>query len=486
MKDFARHSSNTFAAALAMVLCGCSTIFDSRSQKKPMMLLYASGKFDEAATLTKAKSESRKNTGDAFMWQLEEGSACFAEGKYKESLSAFREAEKTANDFEKRAVVSARDGAAEGGAVITNQNAFPYKGNYCEKILLNAYKALDYFALGDSEGARVELRRMYERQKEARDEFEDDIENAEKEANKNKYNSANIINGVPEMKQINQIVDKQSNRALGDFVNPFATYLSAIGYLSGNDYGGATVDFRNLYKMAKTNKLIQRDFATCAKMSAMDVPPELSSVKPYDYSLTNDVIFVIFANGLAAAKKAITIHLVLPPPVTGYFGVAFPVLEYFPKPYKGLTVTDSCGNSVRTEVVAEMDPIISREYKKALPGMIIRIFISVAAKETANYFALKEAKKQGDGAYWVTVAAMSAYKYAFNTADTRCWQMLPKEYQIAHLKKPKNGKLKIEAIASNGSVQTKEIKVDNNKKMTILYVNSPGQGVLSVRAFEFN
>jgi hypothetical protein len=449
------------------------------------MQAYTSGKFEEAAQLTKEKSESRAATGDAFMWQLEEGSSFFAAGKYKESIAAFEKAELTAADYENRATVNAREGGAEAGAVVTNQNALPYQGNYYEKILLNAYKALGYFALGDAEGARVELRRMYERQKDARDRFEDEIEKAREEARKKNYDTERVMSKIPEMKNINKSINAQSNKALGDFVNPFATYLSAIGYLSNSDYGGAAVDFKNLYEMDPKNPLIQRDYVTCAKNASMPLPKELSNVKPYEYPLTNNIVFVIFANGLAAAKKGITIHLLLPPPVTGYTGVAFPVLEYFPAPYKNLTICEKDKN-LCAKPVAEMDPIISREYKRALPGMIIRIFISVVAKETANYFALQAAKKQGDNAYWATVIAMSAYKYAFNTADTRCWQMLPKEYQIAHFPMPENGKLKLTAVGANGMQIKKEIKLNNKKKMAIVYVNAPGPGVLSVHAFEFN
>jgi hypothetical protein len=450
------------------------------------MQAYTSGNFLEAAHLAKEKSESRGATGDAFMWQLEEGSSFFAAGKYKESIAAFEKAELTAANYEKRATVNAREGGAEAGAVITNQNALPYQGNYYEKILLNAYKALDYFALKDSEGARVELRRMYERQKEAQDRFEEDIAKAEEEAREKKYDTQKVMSKIPEMSEINKSVEDCSNKALGDFVNPFATYLSAIGYLSRGDYGGAGVDFKNLYNMNVSNPLIQRDYVTCARNASMPLPDELSKLTPYDYPLTNNIVFVIFANGMAAAKKGITIHLFLPPPVTGYTGVAFPILEYFPAPYKNLTVCDSKGKSRTTRTVAEMDPIISREYKRALPGMIIRIFISVVAKETANYFALQAAKKQGDNAYWATVIAMSAYKYAFNTADTRCWQMLPKEYQITHFPKPEDGKLTFQATGANGITQKKEIILNNKKKMAIVYVNAPGPGVLSVHAFEFN
>jgi hypothetical protein len=95
------------------------------------------------------------------MWRLEEGSAEFAAGNYKQSIKAFEHAEAVLKDFDNRAEINVREAGAEVGAVVTNLNALPYRSNYVEIILLNAYKALDYFALGDASGARVELRRMY-------------------------------------------------------------------------------------------------------------------------------------------------------------------------------------------------------------------------------------------------------------------------------------------------------------------------------------
>ncbi|MCK5845570.1 MAG: hypothetical protein KAG97_12725, partial [Victivallales bacterium] len=143
---------------------GCSTFISARSQKATMMRDYESGDFKEAETIAAGFAKKRSGTGDELMWMYEEGSAKFAAGDYKGSIKAFEKAERIIYDYEHRATVSARDGLAETAAFFTTPNALPYKGNYYEKILLNTFKGLDYMALGDMSGARVELRRAYERQ----------------------------------------------------------------------------------------------------------------------------------------------------------------------------------------------------------------------------------------------------------------------------------------------------------------------------------
>ena len=482
-----------FAITSILILSGCSTIFEARSQKKEIMACYQSGNFAETAVLAEKKADDRKNTGDELMWRLEEGSAFFSAGDYEKSIEAFEIAEDIILDYEKRAVVNLREGKDETASMLTNPNAIPYKGNYYEKIMLNAYKALCYFALGKPEDARVELRRMYERQKEAMARFESDIDEARKLAENNKSSMQDISTKVTEFKKIEKSVEPVSNKALGNFANPFATYLSAIGYLSDGSYDSAAVDFRTLYKMDPANTLFKKDLVTCSMRSSENIPHELALLLPDKYSLTSNIVYVIFANGMAAARKGITIHLVLPPPVTGYTGVSFPVLEYYPSPYECVSVKDTVGNVYRSVKIADMDSIIAREYMNALPAMITRIFLAVAVKEVANYFILKSL--EGDSAaYWAAVVVMSAYKYAFNTPDTRCWQMLPKEYQIVHFPRPHDGKITIAPgfqgimphLSSDDVANAKEITFNNDKKISIIYVNSPSKGVFSVSLFEFN
>ncbi len=450
-----------------------------------MILLYEQGKYKEAALAFEEKAKDREDTGDELMWRMEEGAIFFAVGNYKKSIKAFTRAEKILEDYDKRADYNARRGGAEAGSVLTNANALPYKGNYFEAILLDAYKALDYFAIGDSEGARVELRKMYYNQRKVIDLHQKEINETQQAADKKKYNQKQVMGRVRGFNKIQNSLKDYKNKTYGNYAVPFATYLSAIGYLTDKDYDGATVDFRNLYRMSPDNPQIQRDYVTCARQSGQDVPDELEKVQPADYPLVSNIVFVIVANGRIAARKGITIHLVLPPPVTGYSGVAFPIIEYFAPPCKFVEIEYGKDKSAKTVPIADMDQIVTQNYKDELPAMIMRLFISVAAKETANFFALQAAKTQGDAAYWGTVIATSTYKYIFNTPDTRCWQLLPKEYQVTNFPKPPDNHIKVN-INGDGWRKTQDICLDPKKKMAILYVMTPVKNRAVVKVFEFN
>ena len=136
-----------------------------------------------------------------------------------------------------------------------------------------------------------------------------------------------------------------------------------------------------------------------------------------------------------------------------------------------------------------MDSVVSQEYEDIFPGMITRLVISTLIKEGASA-AAEVAAWQVDGAGGVvavigTVIATSAYKYAFNTADTRCWQTLPREYQVAQLPRPPDGKLKLSAVSPGGtmvSAEPVEVKIEKNR--AIIHVRQAGQGNISARVFD--
>jgi len=270
-------------------------------------------------------------------------------------------------------------------------------------------------------------------------------------------------------------------------MNPFAVYLSAIGYLYENNFGEALVDFRRLFEMVPENSFVRRDFTTCSSIAGFEIPETLKDVKPFDFPLETGTVYVIFANGRGAALKQVKIDLILP--FVGYTGFAYPELEYFPPPYDRLMVTAGNGEVVQTETVADMDAIISQEYSQRLPGIITRIAISTIAKEVASAAAVYAARKAKNG--WATAGAYVAtgiYKYLFNTADTRCWETLPKYYQICQLKMPENETVQLTPCIGNYTVpgKTIQIRLDKNKKINIIYVKSQSPDVFLGKVFFLN
>ncbi|RLA25079.1 MAG: hypothetical protein DRQ62_03565, partial [Gammaproteobacteria bacterium] len=355
-----------------------------------------------------------------------------------------------------------------------------------DRVMLNAYKALNYFALNDAAGAQVELRRMREAQKQVVRKFNDEIRTSQKEIeaqnHKNQQESRSLGNkntSVPFSTIVkNPAVNKayttsanKANKLYGSLANPFVSYFSALGYLLENNYGEALVDFRNLYRMNPDNKLVQKDYVTAAKRIGSRIPPELSGVKPYDYPLNSKIVFVILFNGRAPALKQEKFQIVLP--YVGYTGIAFPRYEYFPALLPGLDIDylyNNQENSARTELISDFDAIMSQEYHDKLPSMITRLVVSTLTKEMASYAIVQAARRSGSEAEIAAYILTGTYKFMFNTADTRGWETLPKEVQVTHMPIPDDGVVRISPAGS--ASQSTEIVLKNDTNIAIVYVRA--------------
>ncbi len=474
-------------AGILILVSGCSSIIDARKQKQPFIDEYYSGDINLAAKKLAEKSADRSDSGDELMWALEAGTANYSAGEYLTSLHEFEQSEALIQDFDHRAVINARAAGSEVGSALTNANALPYQGMYLDRVMLNAYKALNYFALNDSAGAQVELRRMRAAQKQVVRKFADEIRTSQKEidaqvqknqqqsrtlGNKNTSIPFSTIVKTPAVNQAYTSSENKANKLYGSLANPFVSYFSALGYLIENNYAEALVDFRNLYRMNPHNKQVQRDYVTAATRIGSKIPGSLAKVPPYQYPLNNKIVYVVLFNGRAPALKQEKFQIVLP--YVGYTGIAFPRYEYFPILLPGLEVAyidNKQEKLARTEQVADFDAIMSQEYHDKLPSMITRLVVSTLTKELASYAIVHSARQSGSsGAEIGAYALTGIYKFMFNTADTRGWETLPKEVQVTHVPMPDDGMLRISPVGVAG--QGKEIALKKDTRIAIVYIRA--------------
>ena len=476
---------------------------DNRSQKEPYIKAFFDGKIDDISKNFDSYTQSRAGTGDDLVWRLELATVLFEAGRYEKSLKQFEQCEAIIRDYDNRASINIRGGGDEGLSAVTNPNSVSYKGMFLDRLMINAYKALDYFALGKPSEAQVELRRMRDNQKIILKRYAAEILHEEKKIDKeSKAQELRIEDGksVPEAKKpvsfssisqnkmVQDIYDESARRAnklYGSLGNPFITYLSAVGYLLDHNYGEALVDFRNLYRMVPDSELVKRDYVTAAWAIGSSLPAELSKVKPFDYPLDKKIVFVIVFNGRAPALKEKKFQIVLP--FTGYTGVAVPVYEYFPTPSTELVVSGGHEGKISSAVpskLADFDAIMSQEYHDRMPAMITRIVVSTLTKEAASMAAVLAAKQAGDGAMIAAYILTGLYKYLFNTADTRGWETLPGEVRVAQIPMPADHTLNV-GFATDGKKNQKDeaVHIKDSAQAAILYIRILRNGKYRLHLF---
>ncbi|MBO5766549.1 MAG: hypothetical protein J6S24_09680 [Lentisphaeria bacterium] len=486
----------TFAivpALLAVVISGCgSTVINAHLQKKEMMTGYMTGNHAVASAALADEVEDCEGSIDEVMWRLEAGSYNYITGNYDECIKHLERAEELIQEFDDRAIVSMRDVGAEGATLATNLNALPYRGWCRDRVMIPVVKSLAYLAKGDSRGFRVETFRIRENQVKVEENYKKFFEAEEEALRKDKENNAeaagminvdNLMNDSRNSDLSNSVaLTKQvAHRGYGNFLNPFAIFLSGYSYARDGDWQNAVVDFERLYKAMPNNPMIQQYYVTALKKAGRFVPLKLRKVPPFKFDIGKNNCLVIYANGRSAALRQISLYI--PIVLPGYATLAttaWPVCEYYDSRCRFLDVTTS-SETVRTGIVADMDGILAQEYTMRLPGMITRIVLNTAVKEVGSYFAVKAAAQADPIAGAVTFIGVSAYKALVNTADTRTWEILPKEFQIAQIEMPADRKV---TVTPEG-MSPVAVNIPQEASSAVIFVNVPDNvaGAATCRVF---
>ena len=476
----------------AVLLAGCSSVENSHRQKAGMMADYVAG--NNAAVLDEINYKLREpawynssvvHTGDEVMWRLEAGSMNFHIGHYRECISQFDAAEHLIADYDDRAVVSVRDAGAEAGTAVTNLNTLPYRGFCRDRIALSIYKSLAYLGIGQEQSFRAQIHRLRDDQKDVQEKYRKFFEQEQKELDNQRRNhpaearkaaasaSENSMTGNTQnaefaagLKNVREI----ANRGYGNFLNPAAIFLSGLGNLRDGSFDNARIDFKRLCEAMPNNPTFKQYYATALTLARRPLPPELQGVKPFDFPVDHDCVYVIFANGRSAAFRQIAIYF---PIMT-----AWPMLEFYSPPFRKLCATAD-GKQYESVILADMDGIIAQEFNERLPGMIARIVISTLIKEAAYHASLIAIEKSNmDGtAKAVALASVAVggtvYRAAMNTADTRSWESLPKEFQLTQFPMPQNREVTLSTIgAPLGDIK---VKLPQNCRSAVIWVGAPSR-----------
>jgi hypothetical protein len=207
------------------------------------------------------------------------------------------------------------------GSTIVNENIIPYRGEEYDGIMVNVYKALNFMAEKKFELARVEFNRALDRQRRAKEKFNEEINKLraglEKEQQQNEFSKSNVENPETAKLLAQKYPNLQNFEAYPDFVNPFATYLAGVFFNLVSDHGKAVDLLKESYGMVGDNGYIAEDLSVTENI--LDGKGRLE-----------DTIWLIFENGLGPVKKELRmdIPLFVATDNVKYFGIALPELSF--------------------------------------------------------------------------------------------------------------------------------------------------------------
>lgn len=380
-------------------------------------------------------------------------------GEFEKSIKLFDIAEdnyKFGVD-EKNILVKAAQGTAE---ILTNENITDYEGQYYERMLNNTYKALNYLALKDYQGARVEINRAIDRQRINKDEFNKDIDKKTKTLEFSKADSDNSNDLIKEHFHFPEI------KAYKDFSNPFVSYISALFYVLDQDYSKATYMFKEVATQ-ENNLLYQQDLAL-AKSNFRLKSSKNKIFKNMEFSKSGKYVWLIFDNGFGKPMQELKLTLPIPIPITKTDSSGNTFSDVFVKTasFAIAKLGDSIGayeylniNNKSSVMLSNMDNVLLSEYKATLPYRMLKAVATTTVKTVASFAASNENLYLG--------LATDIFNVATNRADIRYFVGLPKNYQAARVANTGNITIK----TPSDSVVLQE-NLDINKHY-VIYVKSP-------------
>jgi hypothetical protein len=440
---------------------GCNTPKDNL---KVFNTSFEASNYDNSALFAQQKIGRQKNpSGEDLLWALQLATVERIRQNFQKSTEYFDKAEDMLKFYDEQF-----KGGDIVGSTVASDNVNPYRGEEYDGVMVNTYKALNFMAEGKMDLARVEFNRALDRQRRAKEKFVEEINklNAELEKNQqqNAYAKSNVENPTTHQLLAEKYPNLYNFQAYPDFVNPFATYLAGVFFNLVGDHGKAVDLLKESYGMVSGNPFIAEDLSVTEGVLGG--------------GRLENTVWVIFENGLGPVKEEFRIDLPLfiATNKVKYVGIALPKLEFRNKAYPYLLV-NSDDKEYMTLPVADMDRVVQTEFSKDFGGILTRAIISATAKAVAQY-----ALEQQDSSYASLASTLVAvYSFASTAADVRIWTALPKDFQVARLPKPKNGKLK---ITPPGSFPLDiDIPQCNNAVVYIKIITNQAVPVCNVMAF---
>ncbi len=161
--------------ALSILLAGCASFVDLRVSDQH----YNASNFTAAYQNLEKKSASVLNAQGPIVLNYDLGLLARLAGDHARSNVLLSESERLIKEAYTKSI-------SEGiASFIVNDNTKAYAGTEYEDLYLNVFKALNYLALGEAEGALVELRRSLEKQTQLKARHEQDLKSLASYAKQN-------------------------------------------------------------------------------------------------------------------------------------------------------------------------------------------------------------------------------------------------------------------------------------------------------------
>ncbi len=418
--------------------------------------LVSDGNLETAENLVKLNEEKLSTSKMRFLFWVNAGIVEFMQGHFKESNAYFEKADLFIEDSKKNV-------AEEGAALLLNPNLSTYRGEDQEKLMINYYKALNYYQLGEYDEAIVECKRMNIRLQQLSDKYKSD----------RKYKEDAFIHTL-----MGIIYD-----GTGDYNNAFIAYRNALAIYEGS--------YKDLFKFDVPQQL-KHDLVRTADLSG--IYDERNRFKKkfgikYTRPKANQVqAVVLWNNGLGPIKDEWGINFAIVYTGNGWvsfvnadYGMTFPFYigdrnlngltwikvvfpTYVERPLRYKSGTISYNNE--TTPLSKIEDLNAISFKVLEERMLLE-FAKSLGRVALKQAAAAQVGKDNEG----LGMALSLLASATESADTRNWQTLPHSiyYTRIFVDAHKDNHMTLNLKEANGTVVKHEFKIKSKQKGTVIF-----------------
>jgi uncharacterized protein len=378
------------SAGLLLALAGCATYTSSMQQVDKALV---AGNPAAALKALQPMAGGRDQT----LYLLNKAMILRMQGDYAGSTDAFEQAKRMMDYLEATSV------SENVAALSLTENLRSFQGELYERLLMHVYLGLNYLQMDDVDSARVEVQQI------------DDL-----------------------LKRLYPGTDVAPQG--GD---SFARYFSGLVYEDLGDWSDAMIAYRKAYQayhaegVADSNIPPDLQMSLCRLADYLGLDQERDDYKqrfgidswpPVSQSSdTRDgqMVFVL-SNGLAPKKVAAT--AVVQDPINGhFFSISLPHLQRRMPDTSEATI-EIDGQSAVTRQVED----VNRDANRALSAELPRLTAYEISRNVARQAVANQADKKGQG----VGALLSLIGTVVDQADTRTWNTLPDDIQLARLRLP--------------------------------------------------
>lgn len=394
-----------------VVLSGCTS---TRMNDDEPDRLFRRGLYEGAAQrLEEGVRRQEPDGDDLLLYLLDWGLALHQAEKYEQSNQVFLRADKIA---EIKDYTSLSDEAA---TLLTSENIKDYSGEDFEKVLINAYLAMNFALMGKTEEALVEARRVNHK-----------LYLMVTEGKRNYQQSA------------------------------FARYLSAVLYESDGNWNDAYIDYQKTWELMPQYPGLGRDLWRMAWLlrmrDQMERWDQTAGLTESDHHAARELdpkkklseIVVIYENGISPRKR----------PHETFFSI--PVFKPRFNPVREASVVVDGVERGRTVLLQDIEATAIQNLDDKYAGIIAKKLAGVVAKEVV-------ADQIGKHTDPMIGFAAKMFFYFSDQADIRSWNLLPRDFQMLRVVVPP-GKhvVRLDPVGANG-LPEKTVDVAPGKKVFV-------------------